>query len=81
MRRIALFPLAGICRNIDPSMPFRYIRDVIFAGVLDDYLHSTLNSYLLFINSEVCQKLSENTEFLNELFVGLEQTHGVTLNG
>lgn len=62
-------------------MRCRYIRDIIFAGFLDDYLQSTLSSFLLFINVDVCQKLAEDDKFLGTLFDLLENPSGVSVDG
>lgn len=59
---------------IHQSYRIQYIKDVIFAGVLDDFLQNTLQSYVYYCNVEVCQRLSNDSNFINELFTSLADT-------
>ena len=69
-KEVVTFGDEALVKQIHQSYRIQYIKDVIFAGVLDDYLQSTLQSYIYYSNVEVCQKLSADKRYMDELFQG-----------
>ncbi|CAG8554708.1 352_t:CDS:10 [Diversispora eburnea] len=54
--------------KIHETFRLQYLKDVVFARVFDDPTSSIITSLIFFNHTDICQHISQDDEFLTELF-------------
>ncbi|CAG8740999.1 19260_t:CDS:2, partial [Racocetra fulgida] len=62
--------------KIHETFRLQYLKDVVFARVFDDPTSSILSSLILFNHVDICKHISQDDEFLDELFNILNEEDG-----
>ncbi|CAG8510843.1 1168_t:CDS:2, partial [Scutellospora calospora] len=62
--------------KIHETFRLQYLKDVVFARVFDDPTSSILSSLIFFNHVDICKHISQDDEFLEELFNILNEENG-----